>query len=79
MAFRNILDGAASLGAALFTCAVCGLPAWFTVVAVRAGVAPTWAYAAAAALGLIGAILVLAFVRKSFAGIAPTRQRRRSS
>ena len=77
MAFRNVLDGAASLGAALVTFAICGLPAWFTIVAVRAEVAPTWAYAAAGAVGVIGAILTLAFLRKSFAGIAPTRQRRR--
>ncbi|MEJ8560975.1 hypothetical protein QTO30_06900 [Yoonia sp. GPGPB17] len=77
MAFRNILDGAASFGAALVTSAICGLPAWFTVAAVRAGVAPIWAYATAAGLGVIGVILTLAFVRKGLAGVAPTRQRRR--
>ncbi|KJZ20408.1 hypothetical protein [Loktanella sp. S4079] len=77
MAFRNILDGAASFCAALVTLAVCGLPAWFTVVAVRAEVAPPWAYAAAAGLALIGIILTIAFFRKAFAGVAPTRQRRR--
>ena len=77
MAFRHVLDGAASIAAALVTSAVCGLPAWFTVQAVRAGIAPTWAYAAAAALGAIGLILTLAFFRKAFEGVAPTRQRRR--
>jgi hypothetical protein len=77
MAFRNFLDGAASFGAALTTFAVCGLPAWFTVQAVRAEIAPVWAYGAAGALGLIGLVLTLAFLRKTFAGIAPTRQRRR--
>lgn len=77
MAFRNILDGAASFGAALVTFAVCGLPAWFTVQAVRADIAPIWAYGAAGTLGLIGIVLALAFARKAFAGIAPTRQRRR--
>ena len=77
MAFRNILDGAASFGAALVTSAVCGLPAWFTIVAVRAEIAPVWAYASACILGVIGVILTLAFVRKGFAGVAPTRQRRR--
>ena len=77
MAFRNTLDGAASFGAAFVTSAVCGLPAWFTVAAVRAEIAPIWAYAAAGALGIIGIILTLAFLRKGVAGVAPTRQRRR--
>lgn len=77
MAFRNILDGAASFGAAFVTCVVCGLPTWFTIAAVRAEIAPVWAYAAAGALGIIGLILTLAFMRKGLAGVAPTRQRRR--
>lgn len=77
MAFRNVMDGAASFAAALVTCTVCGLPAWFTVVAVRATVAPLWAYAPAATLAVIGLILTFAFLRKGFAGVAPTRQRRR--
>ena len=77
MAFRSILDGAASIGAALITLAVCGLPAWFTFVAIRAEIAPVWAYAAAGGLGIIGLIWTLAFLRKGFAGVAPTRQRRR--
>ena len=71
------MDGAASFLAAFFTGAVCGLPAWFTVVAVRAAVAPTWAYGAAGLLALIGVVLTFAFARKGFMGIAPTRQRRR--
>lgn len=77
MAFRNALDGAASFCAALVTSAVCGLPAWFTVVAVRADLAPVWAYGAAAVLAAIGGVLTLAFLRKGLAGVAPTRQRRR--
>ena len=48
-----------------------------TVAAVRAEIAPIWAYAAAGALGIIGIILTLAFLRKGVAGVAPTRQRRR--
>ncbi|PJI92268.1 hypothetical protein BC777_1113 [Yoonia maricola] len=77
MAFRNILDGAASFGAAFVTSAICGLPAWFTVAAVRSEIAPVWAYAAAAGLAVIGVILTVAFIRKGSAGVAPTRQRRR--
>lgn len=74
---RNILDGAASFAAALFTLAVCGIPAWFTVQAVMAQIAPIWAYAAAGGLVMIGLILTFAFFRKGVAGIAPSRQRRR--
>lgn len=77
MAFRNTLDGAASFGAALVTLAICGLPVWFTIVAVRAEIAPIWAYGAAGCLAVVGLILTFAFVRKGFAGVAPTRQRRR--
>ena len=71
------MDGAASFAAALFTSAVCGIPAWFTIMAVRGDIAPTWAYGAAAGLVVIGAILTFAYIRKGMAGIAPTRQRRR--
>lgn len=74
---RNILDGAASFCAALLTFAICGIPAWYTMQAVRAEIAPAWAYAAAGTLAAIGVILTLAFGRKGLAGIAPTRQRRR--
>jgi hypothetical protein len=77
LAFRNLLDGAASIAAALFTSAVCGIPAWFTIVAVREGLAPVWVYAAAGGLVVIGLILTWAYLRKGLAGIAPTRQRRR--
>ena len=77
MAFRNILDGAASVLAAFFTAAVCGVPTWFTIVAVRGGLAPTWAYGAAGLLCAIGLILTLAFLRKGLGGVAPTRQRKR--
>lgn len=77
MGVRNAMDGAASILAAFFTAGVCGLPAWFTFVAVRGGLAPVWAYAAAGVLAAIGVILTLAFLRKGLSGIAPTRQRKR--
>ena len=77
MALQNILDGAASFGAALITLAACGIPVWYTVKAIRADLASVWVYGPTAVLGIIGIILVLAFGRKGLAGIAPTRQRRR--
>jgi hypothetical protein len=77
MAIRHILDGAASIFAALVTTGVCGVPAWYSVQAVRVGLAPQWVYGAAGALALIGAILAFAFLRKAIGGVAPTRLRRR--
>ncbi len=74
---RRYLDGAASFCAALLTLLICVVPAWFTVLAVRAGIAPLWAYAAAGLLAVVGIVLALAFGRKGLAGVAPTRQRRR--
>lgn len=77
MAFRHTVDGATSVLSAVATAAVCGLPCWFTWKAIEAGVAPVWAWAAIAALGFIGLIMVVAFLRKGFNGVAPTRERRR--
>ena len=74
---QRFFDRIASFFAALATLAVCGGPVWFTVESVRAGVAPTWAYGFAAALGIIGIILTLAFFRKAVQGVAPTRMRKR--
>ena len=77
MALRNILDGVASVFAALVTSAMCGLPAWFTIVAIRADIAPNWAYGPAGVLVVVGLVLTFAFLRKASRGIAPSRQRRR--
>jgi hypothetical protein len=72
---RKFLDGAASFGAALFTSAVCGVPAWFAFAAVQTGLAPVRVYRFVAALAVIGLILAFAFLRKGMDGIASTRQR----
>ena len=74
---RHIVDGIASFLAALATVAICGLPSWFTYRAIEAGVAPTWAWGAVIALSAVGAIMTVAFLRKAFSGIAPSRERRR--
>ncbi len=74
---KALLDGAASALAALATLVICGLPCWFTYLAIEAGVAPTWAWGAILALGGIGLLMTAAFVRKALAGIAPSRDRRR--
>ncbi len=74
---KAFLDGLASVLAALATIAVCGVPSWFTYKAIQADVAPTWAYAAVAALAGVGLIMTFAFVRKAAQGVAPSRERRR--
>ena len=74
---QRFFDRIASVVAARAALAGCGGPVWFTVESVRAGVAPTWAYGFAAALGIIGIILTLAFFRKAVQGVAPTRMRKR--
>jgi len=71
------LDRLASVFAALVTLAVCAGPAWFSHVAIRAGLIPVWGYGFVAALAAIGLVLTFAFFRKAARGIAPSRQRRR--
>lgn len=74
---QRFFDRLASFLAAIATVGICGGPVWFTIQAVRAEVAPIWAYGFAGALGVVGCILALAFMRKAIAGIAPTRMRKR--
>lgn len=74
---RNIWDGALSLGAALGTVVVVGVPLWCAHLAILYGIASNWAYAPMAALLVVGGIMVLAFLRKAAGGVAPLRERRR--
>lgn len=74
---RNIWDGLVSLGAALATVVICGVPVWFTHKAVQADVAPTWVYAPVAGLAFVGVLMTLAFLRKASKGVSPGRERRR--
>lgn len=74
---RKLLDGFLSLLAAIATVAICGVPSWFTYQAIIAKVAPTWAWAGVIALGGVGIIMTLAFLRKAFSGVSPSRDRPR--
>ena len=74
---RQVLDGAASFLAAIATVIICGLPCYFTYLAIDAGVAPTWAWAALLALAAVGLLMTVAFLSKAVNGIAPSRERRR--
>lgn len=74
---RKLVDGFLSLLAAIATVAICGVPSWFTYQAIIANVAPTWAWAGVIALGGVGIIMKLAFLRKAFSGVSPSRERPR--
>lgn len=74
---RRFFDRLASFLAAIATFAIAGGPVWFTIKAVRSEIAPIWAYGFAAALGIVGVVLTLAFLRKGVQGVAPTRMRKR--
>jgi len=74
---RKLVDGFLSLLAAIATVAICGVPSWFTYQAIMAKVAPTWAWAGVIALGGVGFIMTLAFLRKAFSGVSPSRDRPR--
>jgi len=77
MAIRRLADGVASLVAAVAALAVTLPPVWFTHVAIRADLAPVWAYVPAGLLAVVGIIMGAAFVRKASNGIAPSQDHRR--
>lgn len=60
---RKLVDGFLSLLAAIATVAICGVPSWFTYKAIMAKLAPTWAWAGVIALGGVGFIMTLTFLR----------------
>lgn len=75
--FKNIWDGVLSLGAALVTLALFGLPIWATHQAITYGIVPAWIYVALVGLVYIGGNLTIAFLRKALDGVAPLRDRKR--
>lgn len=73
----RVWDGFLSGLCALITVAVIGIPIWGAVRAVQALLIPVWSWAAIVALGLIGAVMLYAFLRKAARGVHPLRDRRR--
>ena len=73
----RIWDGFLSFLAACATLGMVGVPLWGTVVALNAALVPSWGWVAVASLGFVGAIMMLAFLRKAFRGVHPLRDRRR--
>lgn len=74
---RKLWDGFLSLLAAIATAAICGVPTWFTYQAIVAKIAPVWAWSAVIALGGVGFLMTIAFLRKAFSGVSPSRDRPR--
>ncbi len=78
MAFRHVIDGAMSAGAAVVTAGLTVVPGWYTHMAAQAGIAPGWVYAVLAAFGFVAVSIVFAFLAKAVRGVGPLRERRRS-
>lgn len=74
---RILWDGFLSFLAAIATVAICGVPTWFTYQAIVAKIAPTWAWAGVVSLGGVGILMTIAFLRKAFSGVSPSRDRPR--
>lgn len=73
----RLWDGFLSLLAALLTFGIVGVPLWGTFRAIRGDLVPNWVYVPLVLLGLIGLVMVLAFLRKAGRGVHPMRDRRR--
>jgi hypothetical protein len=73
----RLWDGFLSLLAAVFTVGVVGVPIWGAVEALNLGLLPGWAWGFVVALGFLGLLMVLAFLRKTARGVHPLRERRR--
>ena len=73
----RVWDGFLSGLCALITLGVIGIPIWGAVHAVQADLVPVWSWAAIVALGLIGVVMLYAFLRKTARGVHPLRDRRR--
>ena len=77
MKVSHLWDGFLSAMAAIATSALCGVPVFYSYQAITFGIAPIWVWGFIIALGGVGFILTIAFLRKAAAGISPSRERRR--
>ena len=73
----RVWDGFLSGLCAVITLGVIGLPLWAAFRAVQADLVPAWVWAPMVGLGLIGCVMVYAFLRKAGRGVHPLRDRRR--
>jgi len=73
----RLWDGFLSFLCALLTLAILGLPGWGAYLALRAGLMPGWGWAPLAALGFVAVVMIFAFLKKTWRGVHPLRERRR--
>ncbi len=73
----RIWDGFLSLLAGLVMLGVVGVPLWGAFVAIQNDLVPGWVWVPLVLLALVGAVMVLAFLRKAMRGVHPLRERRR--
>jgi hypothetical protein len=73
----RLWDSFLSVLAAVVTVVIVGVPLWGAYHAVDLGRIPPWAWAPMVGLGIVGLIMVGAFLRKAGRGIHPLRERRR--
>lgn len=73
----RLWDGFLSVLAALVTVAIVGVPLWGAYLSIQADRIPLWTIAPMVGLGLVGLVMVFAFLRKAGRGVHPLRERRR--
>ncbi len=73
----RVWDGFLSGLCAAITGAVIGLPLWAAFQAVQSGMVAVWFWVPMTGLGLIGLVMLFAFLRKAGRGVHPLRDRRR--
>lgn len=73
----RLWDGFLSGLCAAITLLVIGVPLWAAFRAQTADLVPAWVWAPMVGLGLIGLVMVFAFLRKAGRGVHPLRDRRR--
>ena len=74
---QRFFDGFLSFLAALVVLAVVGLPLWAAVQALLQGLVPGWFWGPVVILAAMGGIICASFLRKSWRGVHPMRERRR--
>ncbi|NKB28099.1 MAG: hypothetical protein GKR99_11310 [Rhodobacteraceae bacterium] len=74
---RNLWDSILSFIAAILTGVICFVPVWASYRAIDDGLVPIWVWGAIIALGLVGLVMIAAFLRKARDGVSPLRDRKR--
>lgn len=73
----RVWDGFLSVLAAIVTVAIVGVPLWGSYLSIQEDRLPLWTMAPMVGLGLVGVVMVFAFLRKASRGVHPLRERRR--